>query len=234
MSKLQGKTVLIIDDDIEFRVLLKKTLSAVGAFCEETSTAEEALEMMFKEVVPHIIILDVKLEKESGIYFLNEVSHHALMKTIPIIVYSAYEDERIKKSVFKLGVKEYLVKPLNGNIFLKSLNRVMGPSKELSYDFMYNNAPQLKVSVAANIQKINEVACVIRSPVKTERDFYFDIEMEGLQKVDIDIKKVVNFGKPLVVEPGVYDAHFTLLGVSENEAQVLRRIMSRYNYGPKK
>ncbi len=75
------------------------------------STSEEALEKI-KDERPDLILLDILLPLENGIYFLKEMrkmTDKKIAKT-PVIVLSNYDEPDMRKEANNLGIKAYLLK----------------------------------------------------------------------------------------------------------------------------
>ena len=74
-----------------------------------TFEAKEGLELAKKEK-PDLIILDILLPRENGVYFLTELRKDLEISSIPVVVFSNYDDPETKKKSIQLGAKEYLIK----------------------------------------------------------------------------------------------------------------------------
>ena len=85
---VKNKTVLIVDDDQDHRILVSKILSNLGIHVLEAETLEEAYSQVSK-YYPHLIILDMKLgANASGFDFLDFrendmhlLNYHLLLRT---------------------------------------------------------------------------------------------------------------------------------------------------------
>ena len=73
------------------------------------SDAKEGLKLA-KEKSPDLIILDILLPGENGVYFLEKLRKDKKVAEIPVIVFSNFDDPAIKKQSLALGVKNYLMK----------------------------------------------------------------------------------------------------------------------------
>ncbi|MCX7642107.1 MAG: response regulator [Elusimicrobiales bacterium] len=84
------KKVLVIDDNIQFLNLVKESLSDIcNVECfSEFKTINDILNRM-REFLPNIILLDVNLDKFSGIDILREMKKDDKLKKIPVIVLTA-------------------------------------------------------------------------------------------------------------------------------------------------
>ena len=103
------KKILIVEDEIILGEMYKDKFEQAGLDVVLVESAEKALEITPK-VKPDLILLDILLPKENGIYFLNEIKNRPEFSNIPIIAFSNYDDVDTKKEAYKLGVKEYLIK----------------------------------------------------------------------------------------------------------------------------
>ncbi len=102
--------ILIVDDDIKLRNLLKKYLLEqsfeVSAVCN-TSEAEIALASQSYDVM----ILDMMMPGENGLDFCKRL--RAINNNIPIIMLSARGDDIDKIIGLEVGMDDYLSKPFN-------------------------------------------------------------------------------------------------------------------------
>lgn len=99
--------ILLVDDDLVFRELLKEALEAEGHDIACAENGFEALALLEKNL-PDIILLDIMMPKLDGFGLLA-----ARKDQVPVIVISAIdnEDERIKG--YELGADDFLTKPFS-------------------------------------------------------------------------------------------------------------------------
>ena len=108
-QRLDGFTILIVDDDIDILESMELAMRAEGA---ETHTAEDgtAAVSVCSSVEPDAVILDMMLPKRSGFLVLEEF---ASMNHPPIVVMvTANQGKRHMAYAKSLGVASYLVKPV--------------------------------------------------------------------------------------------------------------------------
>jgi len=108
LSKEGHGIVLVIDDGLLVRELLKSNLTRLGYSVAVAATGEEGLKLAYK-LRPDAILLDVKMPDMDGWRVLSALKSDALLSDIPIIMTSV-EEERNKG--FALGATDYLVKPV--------------------------------------------------------------------------------------------------------------------------
>jgi DNA-binding response OmpR family regulator len=101
--------ILLIEDEKILSEMYKDKFSDAGHKMISVMTAEEGL-IEAKKQKPNLIILDILLLKENGIFFLKERVKIPEIASIPVIVFSNFDDVDTKKQAYKYGVKDYLIK----------------------------------------------------------------------------------------------------------------------------
>jgi FixJ family two-component response regulator len=101
-------TICIIEDDDSVRRALGRLLRSVGLGVESFATAEEFLQC-FARTQPSCLILDVHLPGLSGLELQQRL--HDEGRTIPIVVITAYADEKVREQAFQAGAIAFLPKP---------------------------------------------------------------------------------------------------------------------------
>ncbi len=104
------KTILIIDDDKDFRFLTKRQLTESGFNCLECSNSAKAFELLETEQV-HLILSDLNLRKENGKEILERVVNE--FPAIPLIIVTGYANVRSTVDLMRIGAADYLMKPLD-------------------------------------------------------------------------------------------------------------------------
>jgi len=99
------KTILVVDDEKNLRILYKKELEDEGYHVLAASCGEEGLEIIKKEHVD-LAILDIKMDGMDGIQMLREVLTHN--RNIKIILNSAYSSYKSDFSTWSADA--YLIK----------------------------------------------------------------------------------------------------------------------------
>ena len=107
-----GKNILVVDDTLIMRKLIKKFL---GQFytVKLAENGLEALLSMQEGYIPDLIISDIQMPKLDGFEFLEQIKSTGFLKDIPVIMLSSVDDSNTKVKFLKLGVSDYLTKPFN-------------------------------------------------------------------------------------------------------------------------
>jgi len=110
MSTLDSKArILVVDDEVEIRRLLRVALSAQGYFVIEAKNGREGINKTALEH-PDIMILDMGLPDIEGLDVIRSVREWS---PIPIIILSVREREKDKIAALDSGASDYVVKPFN-------------------------------------------------------------------------------------------------------------------------
>ena len=107
---MQGKSVLIVDDEPIVRESIRDWLKDAGYHVYTAQSGEEALTLIEKQDFS-IMVLDIRLPGKTGIKVLNEVK--AQRPWIRSIIITAYPSAETIAEAKKLGAIDYLVKPVN-------------------------------------------------------------------------------------------------------------------------
>jgi CheY-like chemotaxis protein len=79
------KMIMLIEDDHEMRVKLRKRLEEVGYLVVSASDGAMALECLRNMTPPHVIVLDMNMAIMSGDQVLKAVKADARLTSIPVI-----------------------------------------------------------------------------------------------------------------------------------------------------
>ena len=121
-------TVLVADDELNMRILLKATLEELEDMGVELLTAcngEEALKIINTKK-PQLVILDVRMPGMSGIEVCNTVKNVLGMKGIYILMLSAEAQEVNKQKGKDAGADIYMTKPFDPDEILEKAVEVHG------------------------------------------------------------------------------------------------------------
>jgi two-component system KDP operon response regulator KdpE len=99
--------ILVIDDEIQIRRLLRSSLTERGYRVTAVGTAEEGLDTAATDP-PGVIILDLGLPDLDGLEVCQQLR---AWTSVPVIILSARYDEMEKVRALDLGADDYLTKP---------------------------------------------------------------------------------------------------------------------------
>lgn len=115
-----GYTVLIVDDIPVNIILLKTMLTRTNVRILTATNGEEALEIV-RSSRPDLLLLDIQMPVMDGWEVLKTIKSDPDLKSIVVIIVSAYTtSEDIDKSI-KLGASGFIKKPVIMDILLASV-----------------------------------------------------------------------------------------------------------------
>lgn len=85
---------------------------------------EEALAIA-RERVPDIIVLDIRMPKLGGDEVLRRVRREPRLRRIPVVILSAYADDRSRESCLELGADEYVTRPFSPADLVRRVEAVL-------------------------------------------------------------------------------------------------------------
>ncbi|MDY6964445.1 MAG: response regulator [Halobacteriota archaeon] len=118
--------ILVVDDSMLIRQIVKKALKTEGHEVIEASDGVEALEKAVAEK-PECIFLDILMPEMDGFGVLEKLKEKGL--SIPVIVLSADIQETTKTKCFELGVADFLNKVPKEDEMLGALQKVLSSNK---------------------------------------------------------------------------------------------------------
>jgi CheY-like chemotaxis protein len=104
--------VLVVDDDEDLRLLVRKTLLRGGHSILEAADGEAGLASLERER-PDLLLLDLNMPGIDGFEVLRRVRARDEFRGLPIVVLTAQGDEESIRTGFRLGTTDFLTKPFS-------------------------------------------------------------------------------------------------------------------------
>ena len=136
--------VLIADDEVEVRNVIKVILSSKGYEVVEATDGEDTLTAAAKEM-PDLILLDIMMPIMNGFDVLEKLKSDAKTQSIPVIIVSALTEPQDEQMGMRNGALDFITKPwapgeLEDRILL-ALPHLEPPSGEESNGPSSENTP---------------------------------------------------------------------------------------------
>lgn len=113
--------ILVVDDEVQIRRLLRLTLEEAGYEVREAETAQAALNEVLRRS-PDAVILDLGLPDKPGIDVLRELR---AWNAVPVLILSVFGEEGSKIAALDAGADDYVTKPFGGGELLARLRAVL-------------------------------------------------------------------------------------------------------------
>lgn len=108
-------TVLVVDDMLPNRILLRKVLQSAGYAILEAENGAAAMDLLNSGVhLPDLIVTDIEMPVMDGISFISEIRQtDGKTARIPIIAASGNADDRMSRAATTAGSDVFLTKPFD-------------------------------------------------------------------------------------------------------------------------
>jgi two-component system phosphate regulon response regulator PhoB len=107
---MEGKTVLIVDDEAAIREMIAMSLELAGFDCLEAGDIQQAHSQIIDRQ-PDLVLLDWMLPGGSGIELLRRLKRDELTAQLPVIMLTAKTEEDNKIQGLDVGADDYVTKP---------------------------------------------------------------------------------------------------------------------------
>jgi len=126
-------TILLVEDNLPHAELVKRSLETheIANRIYHVSDGEAALAYLFRQGVyadpatsprPHVVLLDLRLPKVSGLDVLREIKTHNDLCTIPVVILTTSTAQRDVVSAYAQHANSYLVKPVDFAAFTRLMH----------------------------------------------------------------------------------------------------------------
>jgi len=120
---MHRKTILVVDDDPGFRLLVQKWLQP--AYDVLPISDAEDLSDAIESLSPDMVLLDVSMPVVNGIEACRDVRSHGALKDIPVLFLSGSREDGDFINAFEAGGTRWLPKPLSRSALLAAVREEM-------------------------------------------------------------------------------------------------------------
>jgi FixJ family two-component response regulator len=119
-----GRFIAIIDKDRGVRRAMVRLLRAHGLRAQGFASAEAFL-LRGRMDEPACLVMDIEIDGMSGVELLSRLKADG--SPIPVVVMTAADDEKTRRSVFEAGCIACLQKPSSAELLLAAIGKATGP-----------------------------------------------------------------------------------------------------------
>lgn len=117
------KTILIAEDDNINFLLIKKMLQVTNHNIIRAENGQIAVEIALANPAIDLVLMDIKMPVMNGYEAFEKIS--AIRPNLPIIAQTAHASEEDKDKVNNMGFTDYITKPINKELLLETINRLI-------------------------------------------------------------------------------------------------------------
>lgn len=141
--------ILIVDDEIMIRNVIKEYLKKEGLDYIESENGEEAINIVKTSKID-LIIMDIMMPKLDGYSAAKTIKK---IKNIPIIMLSARTEEYDKLLGFDIGIDDYVTKPFSPKELVARIKAILNRVNDIKNEaYKYED---LEINYTGRIVKIN-------------------------------------------------------------------------------
>ncbi len=116
--------ILIIEDDVNCREMLRTRLKKLHHEILESEDGESGIDLTQRNI-PDLVILDIRLPKVDGFEVCRRLRTNPKTLTIPIIMLTGCSQDVQGWYGLKCGADEYIVKPWEWDVLLKCIDKML-------------------------------------------------------------------------------------------------------------
>lgn len=118
-------TVLIVDDSITVRELLKMSFNKVGYRVEQARDGQEAWEKLRSGLPCDLVFCDIEMPRMDGLELLSRMQKDSVLCQVPIAMLTSRGADRHRQMAVDLGAKGYFTKPYLEEMLLDAAQRML-------------------------------------------------------------------------------------------------------------
>jgi len=206
--------ILIVDDNQDSRMILRKNLEDAGHRVDEARHGAEAL-IKARSSTPELIISDILMPVMDGYKLCFEVKHDKKLNKIPIVFYTAtYTDPQDERLAIGLGASKYILKPMEMDDFLRIIKDVVSearqgrlPAPDQPMDDPVTLFRMYDSSLSAKLQdKVRELEWT-KAKIEDEERFYrnlFNSMRDVILMIDLN-RRILDANQPALRNASGYE-----------------------------
>lgn len=149
--RLASIKILVVDDDHHMRKVVRTMLNAIGVKLVYDAMSGAAGLTAIRDLSPDIVLLDWEMPMLDGPQFVRMVRSPGAFPRpdVPIIMLTGHGDRWRVVEAARVGVHEYLLKPVSTKALLARIMSVLtNPRPFVQYDGYYGPAPRRVVVIS--------------------------------------------------------------------------------------
>jgi len=122
----QGIKILLVEDSAILQKITSHELTELGCIVDIAANAATAIAQA-QGTQYHLVFMDLGLPDSDGMTVTETIrSQKGLNQHTPILALTAHNDPDLRLHCLKIGMNEFLVKPINRELIIKSLQTFVG------------------------------------------------------------------------------------------------------------
>ena len=131
VAELKGKRVLLVEDNPVNQLIAQDLLEQLGVSVITADNGKVALEQLNQETVD-AVLMDLQMPVMDGLEATSIIRQNTQFNTLPIIAMTANAMEAQKSECLRMGMNDFIAKPIDFALFKQVLSRWLASSKKAS------------------------------------------------------------------------------------------------------
>jgi CheY-like chemotaxis protein len=108
----EQKTVLVVDDYDEVRLVTRRALESFGYRVLEADSGAEAVKVAQADA-PDLILMDLSMPAMDGFATIHQLRRLLGLRDVPVIAVSAHTAKEIREDALAAGCRDFITKPVH-------------------------------------------------------------------------------------------------------------------------
>ena len=133
----QEKSVLVVEDNDDFRLFLVREL---GRVYNKVITARDGIEgaVLAESEMPDIVVSDVMMPRMSGTALCRRIKENIATSHIPVVLLTAWSTDESRTEGYKAGADAYIAKPFDMEVLLARIGNLLEKQEKRQKDFSHS------------------------------------------------------------------------------------------------
>ncbi|GAB4235757.1 MAG: response regulator [Elainellaceae cyanobacterium] len=128
---MSTKSILLIEQEAGIREVLRTCFSEFGDWKVILShSIQEGIDLCTVSR-PDVILLDTSISEADALLFIEQLKHHSIIQSIPILLITARADWFTPKQLHQMGFAGAITKPFNPSTLSTQVSHLLGWSEDL-------------------------------------------------------------------------------------------------------
>jgi DNA-binding response OmpR family regulator len=129
LQQLKKLTVLLVEDNEDFRFYLKDNLNDTFHIIEAANGKEGWQKTL--ALHPNLVVSDITMPEMNGIDLCRKIRNDKRTSHIPVVLLTAITGEEQQLKGLETGANDYLTKPFNFEILLSKLKNILAIQQDM-------------------------------------------------------------------------------------------------------
>ena len=124
-GRLNGREILVVDDDLDTRELLVSALEGAGGLVRSAASSAEGLALV-RQHAPEAVISDIGMPGEDGYAFMQTLTRELQARAPRVrIALSAFAGPRDREHALEVGFQRHVAKPVDPHALIEALAEML-------------------------------------------------------------------------------------------------------------